>query len=323
MSHRAHFFRDCPEMTIDPLSEILSFLTPETYVAGGYDLGGDWAVEFSVHSGIKYFALVSGAALVLVDGEAECVSLQAGDCVLLPYGRRFVITKNMAVEPIAFEEIRQSDWSGGIASVNGGGDAMLLGGHFAFSDRQADMLLGTMPPIIRLRDESDKLGLRWALDRMRLELAGTQPGSGMVVRHLAHLLLVQALRLLLEQRGERSKGWLFALADPRIAAAISAMHREPGFRWTLPLLAQRAGMSRSKFATRFKEVAGHSPIDYLIRWRMLLAQERLIKGQERIGTIAMSLGYESEAAFSTAFKRVMGAPPRKSFVKPRTLVEQR
>lgn len=310
-------------MSIDPLSEILSLLRPETYVAGGYNLGGDWSIQFNVHSGVKYFALDSGNASILVDGETEQVPLEAGDCVLLPHGRRFVIARNMDLEPIPFEELRESDWSGGIANVNGGGDAMLLGGHFAFSDRQADMLLGAIPPIIRLRDESDKLGLRWALDRMRQELTTTQPGSGMVVRHLAHLLLVQALRLFLSQGGGRGRGWLFALSDPRIAAAIGAIHADPGFRWTLPQLAERAGMSRSKFALRFKELAGYSPIDYLIRWRMLLAQERLIKGQERVATIALSLGYESEAAFSTAFKRVMGTSPRKSFVTPRDLFERR
>lgn len=173
------------------------------------------------------------------------------------------------------------------------------------------MLLGTMPPVVRLRDDSDKAGLRWALDRMRQELTGTQPGRLLVVQQLAHLMLVQALRLYLSHGAGQGAGWLFALGDPKVGAAIRMMHADPGARWTLPMLAEQAGMSRSKFASRFKAVAGTSPIDYLTRWRMLLAKDRLAKGNEQVGAIAISLGYESEAAFSTAFKRVMGYPPRK------------
>jgi AraC-like DNA-binding protein len=296
-------------MPADPLSDVLSLLKPETFVAGGYDLGGKWSIRFSVHSGVKYFALVSGTAWIAIEGEADPLPLDAGDCVLVPHGKRFVIAKDLAFQPIAFEELRDSDWSGGIASVNGGGDAMLLGGHFAFSDTHTDMLLGTMPPIVRLRDESDKVGLRWALDRMRHELTGTQPGNVLVVQQLAHLLLVQALRLFLSHGAGQGIGWLFALGDPRIAAAVGAIHAHPGVRWTLPALAEKAGMSRSKFALRFKTIAGSSPIDYLTRWRMLLAKERLAKGREPVAAIAISLGYESEAAFRTAFKRVMGTSP--------------
>lgn len=303
-------------MSSDPLSDVLSLLKPDTYVVGGYDLGGRWSIAFNVHSGVKYFALVSGTAWIALEGEANPIALDAGDCVLLPHGRRFVIARDLAFSPLAFKELREADWNGGVASVGGGGEAMLLGGHFAFSDTHIDMLLGAMPPIVRLRDDSDKLGLRWALDRMRQELVEKQPGSALVVQHLAHLLLVQALRLFLSHGLGQGIGWLFALGDPRIAASISAIHAHPGARWTLPKLAERAGMSRSKFALRFKAIAGSSPIDYLTRWRMLLAKERLANGHEPVAAIALSLGYESEAAFSTAFKRVMGASPRKYAAGP-------
>lgn len=298
-------------MTTDPLSDVLSLLKPHTYVAGGFDFGGDWSVRFNVHRGVKYFALVSGAALLAVDGETDPIRLETGDCVLLPNGRRFVIAKDLAFKPIRFEELPESDWNGGIATLNCGGDTMMLGGHFAFSGAHTDMLLGAMPAIVRLRDDSDKAGLRWALERMRQELIEAQPGGVLVVQHLAHLMLVQALRLYLSHGVGRGVGWLFALGDSKIAAAISAIHANPGERWTLPALAEKAGMSRSKFALRFKTVAGSSPIDYLKRWRMLLACDRLTKGNEPISVISSSLGYESEAAFSTAFKRVMGCSPRK------------
>lgn len=298
-------------MPTDPLSSVLSLLKPQTYIAGGFDLGGDWSIRFNVHSGIKCFALVSGRAWLAVDGEGEPMGLEAGDCVLLPNGRRFDIARNPASEPVPFEDLAEADWNGGIATLGQGGDAMLLGGHFAFSGAHTDMLLGAMPPILRLRDDNDKAGLRWVLERMRHELVEGQPGGALVVQHLAHLMLVQALRLYLAHGVGRAAGWLFALGDPRIAAAVSAIHRDPGGRWTLPALAREAGMSRSKFALRFKAVAGTSPIGYLTRWRMLLACDRLRTGNEPVSLIATSLGYESEAAFSTAFKRVMGCPPRR------------
>lgn len=138
----------------------------------------------------------------------------------------------------------------------------------------------------------------------------TKPGGSLIIQHLSHLLLVQALRLYLSQNKGRNVGWLFALTDSKISAAVNAMHTNPEWRWTLPLLAEKAGMSRSKFSERFKRVVGSSPIEYLTGWRMLLAGDRLIKGGESISVIATSIGYESEASFSTAFKRVMGCPPR-------------
>jgi len=95
-----------------------------------------------------------------------------------------------------------------------------------------------------------------------------------------------------------------------MAAAITAMHDDPARRWTLQSLAERAGMSRTTFTLRFKETVGKSPMEYLTRWRMLLAADRLENSNDPISVMALSLGYESESAFSTAFKRVMGCSPR-------------
>jgi AraC-like DNA-binding protein len=298
-------------MALDPLSDVLSLLIPTTSIAGGFDLGGKWAVQFEKHNGLKYFALVRGCAWLAVDGEPSAIRLEAGDCVLLPNGRRFVIARELDYEPVGIDRIPERDWNGGIAKVNEGNDTLMLGGHFGFSGEHVDILLGTMPAIIRLRDEADKAGLRWALERMRKELSEPQPGAKLVVRHLTHLLLVQTLRLYLSHGVGKGVGWLFALADPQIGKALGAMHTEPGYRWTLPDLANKAGMSRSKFAKRFKALAGTAPIEYLTRWRMLLACDKLAKSTNSVSNIAHMLGYESEAAFSTAFRRTVGCSPRK------------
>ena len=169
------------------------------------------------------------------------------------------------------------------------------------------MLLGMLPPIVRLQSETDRETLRWAFDRMRLELVDPKPGGFLILQQLAYMIFVQALRLHLDEGN--GVGWLFALSDKHVGAAIAAIHREPARRWTVAALALEVGMSRSGFAARFGQLVGDGPIEYLTRWRMLLAGRSLSRG-EPVGAIAHSLGYESESAFSTAFKRVMGSPPR-------------
>lgn len=142
------------------------------------------------------------------------------------------------------------------------------------------------------------------------ELRDPQPGGLLIAEHLAHMLLVQALRLHMAEGSRAGVGWLFALADKQMSAAINAMHEDPARRWTLQTLAEVSAMSRSTFAQRFKETVGESAMEYLTRWRMLLAGDRLTNSGDSIFIIAPSLGYESESAFSTAFKRVMGCSPR-------------
>ncbi|WP_255587257.1 AraC family transcriptional regulator [Hephaestia mangrovi] len=303
-------------MPMDPLSDVLSLLKPHTYVAGGFDLGGDWSIGFGPHDGIKCYALVSGACWLSVDGIPDPVRLVAGDCILLPSGRPFRLTRDPALEPTPFLALRAGEWRRGVAIVNGGGETMILGGHFVFAGAHAEMLLDAMPPIVHLREDNDRIGLRWALERLRQELVEALPGGDLVARHLAQMMLVQALRLHLAEVGGRNVGWLFALADPRMAAAIGAVHAAPGARWTLQALASRAGMSRSTFAQTFKASVGTSPMDYVTRWRMLLAGDRLTNGSDPISVIALALGYESESAFSTAFKRVMGCAPRRYGRRP-------
>jgi AraC-like DNA-binding protein len=118
------------------------------------------------------------------------------------------------------------------------------------------------------------------------------------------------LRLYLAEGLRGGVGWLFALADNQMSAAINAMHDDPAQGWTIQKLAERAGMSRSTFALKFKQTVGATPMEYLTRWRMQLAGDKLANASDPISVIAQSLGYESESAFSTAFKRVMGCAPR-------------
>jgi AraC-like DNA-binding protein len=296
---------------MDPLSDVLSLLKPRSHVSAGFDAGGNWSIQFpDQHECIKCYAVASGACFLSVAGVPDAVRLTAGDCFVLPSGRPFRLASDMTLTPVDAGTIFPPAREGGVVTFNGGGDFFLVGSRFALTGNHAGMLLGMLPPIVHIRKEADQAALRWSVERMMQELRERQPGGFLVAQHLAHMMLVQALRLHLAEGPRGGVGWFFALADRQMGAAINAMHDDPAQRWTLQVLAARAGMSRSSFALKFKETVGASPMEYLTRWRMLLAGDRLANSGDPISVIALSLGYESESAFSTAFKRVMGCSPR-------------
>ena len=270
-----------------------------------------WSVQFPRHEGIKCYALVSGQCWLSVEGVPDPVRLKTGDCFLLPRGLPFRLASDLSLTPVDYRTILSIRRDSGITTYNGGGDCFMVGGHFALTGNHAGILLGMLPPIVHLRKESDKAGLRWSLERMRQELDEPQPGGFLVAQQLAYMMLVQALRLHLAEGLRAGVGWLFALADKQMSAAIKSIHDDPAQPWTLHELAKRAGMSRSTFALKFKQTVGESPMEYLTRWRMLLAGDRLTNSSDSISVIALSVGYESDSAFSTAFKRVMGCSPRR------------
>jgi AraC-like DNA-binding protein len=304
---------------MDPLSGVLSLLKPHNTMCSGFDVGGDWSIQFPQHEGIKCYALVSGQCWLAVEEVPDAVPLKAGDCFLLPLGRPFRLASDLALTPVDFKSMHGKRQNGGISTWNGGGDVSGVGGYFGLAGNHAGILLGMLPPIVHIEKESDKAALRWSIERMMQELREPQPGSFLVLQHLAQMMLVQALRAHLAEGLSGGVGWLFALADEQIGPAINALHGDPAHPWTLQELAERVGMSRSGFAQKFKETVGATPIDYLTRWRMLLAGDRLANSTDPISVISLSLGYESESAFSTAFKRIMGCSPRQ-YSRGRNLV---
>jgi AraC-like DNA-binding protein len=296
---------------MDPLSDVLALLKPSSFISGGVDHGGDWSLQFGSYEGIKFHAVISGECWLAVDGVAEPVHVRAGDCFLLPHGRPFRLASDLALPSIDAHSAVQLPLNGSIRAINGGGNCLSVGAHFSFAGRHAEILLEMLPTIVRLQSQSDRTAMHWALDRLMLESRDPQPGGALIAQHVASIMLVQAIRLHLADEGSRdTAGWLFALADKQIGASIAAVHDDPARRWTIQALAELACMSRSTFALKFKRAVGMSPMEYVMRWRMTLAADKLVRSGESIATLALALGYESESAFSTAFKRVMGSSPR-------------
>lgn len=293
---------------MDPLSEVLSLLRPRSPRTAEVDAGGAWAIELDDLAGqIKCYAVVEGSCRLMVEGRSA--ELSEGSCFVMPTGRGAVIGSGPDVEPALASELLGPARSGKVITYQGGGDARVIGTRFEFDSPNAPVLLRSMPTLMRVDASRDRARLRGAIELMAEEVREARPGSHLVAQQLAHLMLVQALRLHMATRAPDDVGWFAALADPRLSTALEAVHADPAHPWTVQKLAARAGMSRTTFAEHFRARAGETPIAYLTRWRMILAGEKLRTGEDTIARIASSLGYHSEHAFNAAFKREVGIPP--------------
>jgi AraC-like DNA-binding protein len=294
----------------DPLSDVLSLLKPQGYMSGGVDAGGEWCFQFDKDEYFRCFALMQGHCWLAMEGLPDAIRLEAGDFVVIPHGGPFRLASDLRAAPVDIMTVVQAPLNGRIVSWQGGGACLAISSLFTFAGEHASILLEVLPRIVHIRNDAEREAMRWYLERMMKVLREPEPGAVLLGEHLAQMMLIEILRLHLADIVKGGTGWLFALADKQMGPAITAMHESPGYRWTLRELAGRAGMSRSAFAQRFKEKVGSSAMEYLTRWRMLRAADRLMESRDSVSTIALSLGYESESAFGFAFKREMGCSPR-------------
>lgn len=297
---------------MDPLSDILAMLQPKSYLTARIDVGAGSAIRFGNQPGtIKCHSITAGSCWLVVDGMEAPALLAAGDCIIVPSGQSFTLAGDPMLDPVDARDVLANARPGEVIVHNSGGDFAFAGTRFEVDRRRTGTLLGALPPLIHLHEAEDRDAMRWCITQMMTELRAARPGGALATRHLAHLILLQAFRLHLARQASQRVGLLYALVDPHLGRAIEAMHADPAHRWTLTKLAYRAGLSRSIFAQRFRERVGETPIGYLAGWRMMLASDRLVAGREPLGTIANSLGYESENAFNTAFRRIIGCSPRR------------
>ena len=298
-------------MSMDPLSEVIRQSKARSITVGATDVGGDIAIRFAAHEGAYLYCVESGECWLQVEGDAEAISLGAGDCVVLPSGRSFLLATDLDLPLVDAAVVFDGRSNGSVAAYQGGGRCLMFAAHFEFETGFSRFLFSALDTVVRVNDAEAKARLREAIDQMIDELQRGGPGCEVVVDHLAHIALVKILRFHLSEVAHARSGWLFALADARMALAIAAMHDAPSRRWTVATLASASAMSRTAFATRFKTTVGKAPMDYLTQLRMLMAARRLSEPGARVSVVAQDLGYESESSFSAAFKRAMGLPPRR------------
>ncbi|MDO9344658.1 MAG: AraC family transcriptional regulator [Pseudomonas sp.] len=199
-----------------------------------------------------------------------------------------------------------------MTAVNGPANVVICRFWFDASSFQA--MLFALPRLIHIQQAEAAAWAEGILHFMLLEAHDTQPGGALMISRLIDLVVIRILRTWVHQ-GVAS-GWLGGLSDARIARALKAIHETPGKQWRIDALAEVAGMSRSNFCERFSSLIGRSPLRYQNEWRLTLAKTMLSKQDGRIGEIGFAIGYESEAAFSRAYKAFFGRSPREDNARP-------
>lgn len=192
-----------------------------------------------------------------------------------------------------------------------GAETRLVCGSFRFERRDAHPLLELLPPLIHLRP-AEAPAAEWLEATLRFlawETREAKPGTETIVSRLTDVVFVQVLRAWIEALPEGRGGWLGALRDRQVGAALALVHRAPERDFTNASLAAAVGMSRSRFAARFSALVGEPPLAYVSRWRLETAAGLLRDGALSLGEVAERVGYDSEAAFSKAFRRRFGSPP--------------
>lgn len=299
-------------MSRDSLSRTLELLDARTIYAGGFIGGGAWSIRFDPPRKIKFFVIGRGSCLLALDGTPEPFRLDAGDVLLLTRNAGFTVSSDLSLPSRHAHEVFRNAGSG-IIPVGEGDDFLFLGGHIDTGLAGGRLMAESLPDFLHLpASESGARRLGSLISELVEEAAGGAPGAAMACSSLAHLLLIQILRRHLSAGPEVEPGWLNVACDPRLAPALNLMHADPAHPWSLPDLARAAGMSRTAFATHFRAVAGIPPLAYLTEWRMRQADRALRREGSSVARVAQSVGYSSEAAFSTAFKRVMGHSPRRN-----------
>lgn len=296
-------------MSVDPFSDFLTLLETRSVLSGALQAGGHWAIRFPATDRLKFWGVLRGRCMLLLEGEAEAISVEAGDIFLLRCARAHVLATDPALPPMPLDEILV-DRMGALARHGSGDEFLMIGGKVELALETAGVLLDALPALIHLRAGNHCLdAAHWLLRRLAYERDGEAPGAVTASAQLAHLLFIEILRAATATGQVAKGGWLPAIADARLAPAIRLMHADPARAWTLDELASAAAMSRAAFAARFKNVAGLAPMAYLTAWRMRLAQRALRERRVPLATLAQSLGYGSESAFSNAYKRTLGHAP--------------
>jgi AraC-like DNA-binding protein len=210
----------------------------------------------------------------------------------------------------SFREIGAKAKSNVARYGGGGAPTTIVCGSFSFDRASLKPITQLMPSFILIKAEQARtLALHITMQALASEMAEQAPGSEVVATRLAEVLFIQVLRAHIASGPERNKGWLRAVFDPQMGTALSAIHDRVNTPWTVGSLAEAAGMSRSAFAVRFKELLGQTPLEYVTEWRMQKAMQLLQQRDKKHLDVARLVGYESDAAFSKAFKRVVGASP--------------
>ncbi len=272
---------------------------------------------------MEYHVVIAGSCWAGVLDQPQ-VQLQQGDVIVFPHGDGHMLASEpgMRAAPdvdFLFGEqppqlpffLQQGPLASPDVPIADGGHASLLCGFLGCDRRPFNPLLAALPRMIHGRADENEDN-RWITDFARLAAAESRakrPGGEAVLERVSEMMFVDVLRRYLDRLPADQCGWLAGLRDRHVGRALGLMHEQPAHPWTSELLAERVGLSRSALHERFVQFLDLPPMHYLIHWRMQLASQMLLVSNAPLISIALETGYESEAAFSRAFKRTVGMPP--------------
>lgn len=297
---------------VDLLSQVLTLIRLRGELVFSADLTAPWALRFE--PGSAYFHFVSEGEMRIEASDGRRLHAVAGDLVVLPQGRGHVIG-TAGAPPLSAREVLDAQVREQSLAIRLGGNGPLtqmVTGVFRFEGDNMPSMLAVLPSLIHLPREArtEEAGWLEGLTYYLLsEARAPHPGAALMISRLIDVLVIRAMRVWVQTAPPENKGWLGALADARISRALKAIHDEPFRRRTVAELAGLAGMSRSSFADRFASLIGAAPLHYQTRWRLLLANEMLKAPDTRVSDVARRVGYDSDAAFSRAFKAQFGVAP--------------
>ena len=301
---------------VDPLGEALHSLRMSGTLYCRSELSAPWALKLPVDKDcLSFHVVTSGECWLEVEG-ADPFYLRPGDLALVPHGEGHCLSSELNVPALPPEELkRKSEMVSECYCIlrygGGGPTTRLICGEVRFDHPAARNLLELLPIVIHVKASSSPQ-LDWMQSTLRLiaaEAMELRPGGETVITRLSDILVIQAIRSWIQEDPAAQTGWLGALQDNQMGHAIILIHRNPDHPWTVASLASEVAMSRSAFAARFTELVGEPAMHYVARWRMHLALTWLNEDRVTLAELASRLSYQSEAAFSRAFKRFNGISP--------------
>lgn len=298
--------------SLDPLSEMLRGLRLEGVDYARYAMREPWGLVFPSQAAARFhFMADRGAWLRTPCG--EWVRLEQGDAVLLPRGAEHALAHRPEACASTLETCSYTTVCDEIAETTGGGDGeatQFFSAGMTFNVDAAHPLLRMMPDVMWVHELAQaEPGIPPLIQTMACEMALDRVGSGGILTRLADVVAAALIRSWVERGCGSSVGWVAAARDPEIGRVLAAIHLDPSGDWTLASLARLMGASRSVFAERFAATVGQTPARYVAEVRMHQARRWLAQDRAKIAVVAQRLGYDSEASFSRAFKRIVGAPP--------------
>jgi AraC-like DNA-binding protein len=295
---------------MDPLDQIFAAMRVHSAIYARLEATAPWGLSFIGDQNARFGLVVRGSCWLSVEGMDQPIALTAGDCFVLLRGTAYTLRDDLHTPTQNCADVVRDKVGGACEFGGGGAPATIITGWFDFDRLSAQPLVELLPPVLHARMDQDRsYVLQATLQLLAMETNEGGLGSGLVISRLVDILFIQVIRVHVATSAGPEVGWLAALADKRIGAAIQAIHQETDRPWTVEALASVAGLSRSAFALRFKELVGESPYEYLTRWRMFRAGCLLRQSDKPLSEIATLAGYESDVAFNKAFKRITGFTP--------------